>query len=62
MADPVLAIAGLAKRYGASTVFADVDLVLDAGEFVAVVGESGSARSTLLGCPAGLDAISTPAT
>ena len=54
---PVLAIAGLAKRYGASTVFADVGLTLAPGEFVAVVGESGVGKSTLLNCAAGLDTI-----
>jgi putative ABC transport system ATP-binding protein len=57
LAEPVLAIAGLTKRYGTSTVFADVDLVIAPGEFVAVMGESGVGKSTLLNCAAGLDSI-----
>ena len=50
-----LHIQDLSKRYGDTPVFANVTLDVAPGEFVAVVGESGVGKSTLLNCMAGLD-------
>lgn len=51
----MLSIAGLAKRYGPRTVFADVALDLAPGAFLAIMGDSGVGKSTLLNLIAGLD-------
>lgn len=55
----MLELRGLSKSYGDTPVFRDVSLAVAAGEFVAIVGESGVGKSTLLNCMAGLDHWST---
>ena len=51
----VLVITDLARAYADTPVFSDVQLTLQPGEFVALLGESGVGKSTLLNCIAGLD-------
>jgi putative ABC transport system ATP-binding protein len=54
---PLLQVEGLAKRYGDTPVFDGVSLDVATGEFVAIIGESGVGKSTLLNAIAGLDTV-----
>ncbi len=54
---PLLEVRGLAKRYRTDRppVFSGIDLTLAAGDYIAIMGESGVGKSTLLNLIAGLD-------
>ena len=53
---PLLSLRGVSKSFGVSrAVLRGVDLDLAAGQYVAVMGESGVGKSTLLNLIAGLD-------
>ncbi|MGJ7568368.1 amino acid ABC transporter ATP-binding protein [Variovorax sp. GB1R11] len=47
---PILEISGLRKSYGDTEVLRGVDLHVNAGELVCVIGPSGSGKSTVLRC------------
>ena len=54
----MLAVRGLTKSYAGPrprAIFADVDLELSRGDYIAIMGESGVGKSTLLNLIAGLD-------
>jgi putative ABC transport system ATP-binding protein len=56
-ATALLHVDRIAKRYGDSPVFSDVSLNLQPGELMAVLGESGVGKSTLLNAIAALDTL-----
>jgi putative ABC transport system ATP-binding protein len=53
----VLKLVAVTKRFGGRTVLNDVSLELAAGEYIAILGESGIGKSTLLNVIAGLEPV-----
>jgi ABC-2 type transport system ATP-binding protein len=54
MAEPVLSVSGLTKRYGERAAVREISFDLRAGELVAVVGPNGAGKTTLLSMLAGV--------
>ncbi len=55
MAEPILRIEALGKRYGAVEALRGADLVVQRGEFICLLGASGCGKSTLLRVVAGFE-------
>ncbi len=55
MADPILRLSGLTKRFGGFAAVNEIDLDVEEGEFFTIVGPSGSGKSTLVRMLAGLE-------
>jgi D-methionine transport system ATP-binding protein len=56
-ADPVAVLEHVTKRYGTTSALDAVNLRIERGEIIGIVGESGAGKSTLLGL---LDAVDHP--
>ena len=55
----ILETKGLCKNYGANNILSDVDLQINVGEFIAIMGQSGCGKSTFLYCASGMDKASS---
>lgn len=55
MADPILRLSQLSKRFGQFEAVKGIDLAIQEGEFFTIVGPSGSGKTTLIRMLAGLE-------
>ena len=50
MADVIIEVSHLEKRFGDNPVLKDINFTVSKGEVVSIIGSSGSGNSTLLRC------------
>jgi len=50
MSKPILTVKQLTKRYGSNTIFENIDLTVNEGDTIVIIGPSGTGKSTLLRC------------
>jgi branched-chain amino acid transport system ATP-binding protein len=50
---PLLEVAGVSKRFGGFVALSDIELHLDAGERLGLIGPNGSGKTTLINCISG---------
>jgi len=53
----VLKLSGVTKRFGARSVLTGISLEVAAGDYIAIIGDSGIGKSTLLNVIAGLEPV-----
>lgn len=52
--EPTVVLRNVGQRFGAQHVLADINLTINCGQFVSIIGESGCGKTTLLRLVAGL--------
>ena len=50
MSDKILELSHLAKKFGENEVLKDINLTVNRGEVISIIGSSGSGKSTMLRC------------
>ncbi|MEL7644650.1 MAG: amino acid ABC transporter ATP-binding protein [Anaerolineaceae bacterium] len=50
MSKPILTVKQLTKCYGSNTIFENIDLTVNEGDTIVIIGPSGTGKSTLLRC------------